>query len=240
MPRHRPPPLAAHPAVLLTAAARALLGPGRCWWPAAAAVAFGELACGLAPAPVAFAVRTVLAGWLLAVVSVVVAERAAGANTTLRLAIGALRGRLLALAALSVAVRVASDALTPVGVGLLLSAGWAVALPAAAVERLGFAEALRTSWTLTRGSLLQVGAIRLSAVLAGWAATELAGWLAGALTGRTVATLAAATLLGPFPLVVQALLYVEARGTPIRDFSVSIAETGVGSTPSPSARYTDA
>lgn len=198
------------------------------------------------PAAASFVARTVLDTWLLAVVSLCLSEQAAGGQLRPGVAWRTLRGRLVALAGLGLAIRVLSDALTPLGIGLVLSAGWSLALPAAAVERLGFSDALRASWQLSRRHWLRIGALRLAAVLVGELATAVAPAVAAvALPGAAtldrsitseVVRLGAQTLIGPFPLAVQALLYVEARTAPIRDFSASMAETGVGSTPSARAR----
>lgn len=248
MPSHRVAPrIAARPLALLSAGGQALLGPGRRWWPAALLATLASAASGSLPSVASFTVRTVVSTWLLAGISLVVAEHAAGGRLTTAVAWRTLRGRVGLLAGLGLTIRVVSDALTPVGIGLLLSAGWALAVPAAAVERLGFSDSLRASWQLGRPARLRLIAVRLSAVLLAGVAVAivphasdmlLPSGLEAALrpSVEAGARLMAQTLLGPFPLVVQALLYVEARGAPTRDFSVSIAETGVGSTPSARAR----
>jgi hypothetical protein len=226
------------PLALLVDAGRLLPVAVRGVWPASVAVALAAAATGSVPAPLGFCLQAVTGTWLLALVSLVITEHAGGVRLGPVWAVRTLRGRLARLAALGLAIRTVTDALTPVGIGVLLSAGWAIALPVLAVEGPAVRAALRTSWAATRRSLLRIAAVRLIAVLIGVAATFLAAALIGRATGTLVAKLAAQAVLGPFPLVVQALLYVEGRsaGPAIRDFNSSIASIGVGSSPDPRAR----
>jgi hypothetical protein len=215
---------------VLTEGSRLLLRPGFCWWPFSAVATTVTMLVGGGPNVVVFIVGTLLSTALLAVVSVTVAEAAASGQGGMPGVYRQLVGRLPTLALLGMVIRLVSDATTPLGVGLVLSAGWALAVPLGAVEGLRGSEALRASWQLTRGLLLRLGLIRLAAVLLTVAASALCSAVVGRMAGHAIAELLAGTLIGPFPLVVQAVLYRD-----IRALRASIGPIGVGSIPNASA-----
>lgn len=222
---------AVSPVQVLAEGSRLLVRPGFCWWPLSAAVTAVTMLIGGGPGVVVFTVLTLLSTALLAVVSVTVAEAAAGGQGGLRPVYRRLLVRIPALAVMGLAIRLISDATTPLGIGLALSAGWALAVPLGAVEGLRALDAMRMSWQLGRGLLIRLGLTRLAAVLLTAVAVAVCTTAAGKMVGRTAAELAAGTLLGPFPLVVQALLYRD-----IRALRVSMGPMGVGSMPNASAR----
>lgn len=61
--------------------------------------------------------------------------------------------------------------------GLILTAGWAVAVPAAVVERLGVVESLTRSWSLTEGSRLNIFVAFLILGVLNWVLAVLSGFL---------------------------------------------------------------
>jgi hypothetical protein len=226
--RHSPSAVSA--TRVLTEGSRLLLRPGFYWWPLSAAATTVTRLVGGGPNVVLFIVETLVSTALLAVVSVTVAEAAASGHGGMPAAYRQLVRRLPALALLGLMIRLVSDATTPLGVGLVLSAGWALAVPLGAVEGLRGPAALRGSWQLARGLLLRLGLIRLAAVLLTVAVSALCSAVVGRLAGRAIAQLLAGTLIGPFPLVVQAVFYRD-----IRALRASMGPIGVGSIPNASA-----
>lgn len=232
------PRLVEQPGRLLLDAGRLLFSAPRALWPGSAVAALIAMSLAGRNALLGFALQTVSDSWLLALICLVAAEQAAGGRIGFTPAVSHLRGRLAILAAAGLVVRLVTDALTPLGVGIALSAGWSLCLPVIAVEGSAARPALDASWSATRRSLCRIAAVRLVALLLGALATQAGAWALSPLLGQPLARLGAQTVLGPFPLAVQALIYVEGRSAhpAMRDFRASIASMGVGSMPQARAR----
>ncbi|HVA61323.1 MAG TPA: hypothetical protein VNG13_12430 [Mycobacteriales bacterium] len=174
-----------------------------------------------------FIVQTVLTTWLMAAVTAIVADAVVGGRTTPRAAWSRILPDLPRLAGLGLTAR-AVTVLVPVLGWPILSGGWALAVPALVLERGGVFGSLGRSWRLTRSALARVWTIRTLATglaaLATYAVRlpiELAllgNWLPSTIRPAPlvqqiplVLDVVLATVTAPFPMAVQAVLYVDQR-----------------------------